>query len=238
MVNKIDKKKALKKILNEKTLLEMNGGGDLDSAYTNIPGDVTLNGGPVSVKTLLDKHTGIITEFDELRKSLGGNTLSSSISQLDESTYDKPGSLPDYILEKNTPVTPKELTDNGVIGFPIYIADQIAKSTGSTNPVLPTGMKAEDIKTNGVGPVTYITDNDITALAGTQNNGVNRYLTLYDLITSDDGKFLSSDVDFILNRFSSLAQFKHLPALEYLIQGGGSKSNTTSKKNKSRKIRK
>ena len=237
----MDKKKALKKILNEKTLLEMNGGGDLDSAYTNIPGDVTLNGGPVTVKTLLDRHTGIITEFDELRKSLGGNTLSSSISQLDESTYDKPGSLPDYILEKHTPVTPKELTDNGVIGFPLYIADQIAKSTGTTNPVLPTGMKADEIKTNGLSSVNYITDNDIAQLITKENNGTNRYLTLYDLITNDDGKFLSSDVDFILNRFSSLAQFKHLPALEYLASGGmlgGSKSNTTYKKNKSRKIRK
>ena len=234
----MDKKKALKKILNEKTLLEMSGGGDLDSAYTNIPGDVTLNGTPVTVKSLLDRHTGIITEFDELRKSLGGNTLSSSISQLDVSTYNKPGALPDYIDKKKTPVTPKELTDNGVIGFPLYIADQIAKSTGSTDPILPTGITPDSIKTNGLSSVDYITDNDIDELKGKQNNGINRYLTLYDLITNDDGKFLSSDVDFILNRFSSLAQFKHLPALQYLAMGGGSKSNATSKKNKSRKIRK
>lgn len=234
----MDKKKALKKILNEKTLLEMSGGGDLDSAYTNIPGDVTLNGTAVTVKTLLDRHTGIITEFDELRKSLGGNTLSSSISQLDASTYNKPGSLPDYIHKKNTPVTPKELTDNGVIGFPLYIADQIAKSTGSTDPILPTGITPDGIKTNGLSSVNYITDNDIDELKGKQNNGINRYLTLYDLITNDDGKFLSSDVDFILNRFSSLAQFKHLPALQYLAMGGGSKSNAISKRNRSRKIRK
>ena len=236
----MDKKNALKKKLNEKTLFEMTGGGDLDSTVTNIPGKVTLDGTKVTVKSLLDKHTGIVTEFDELRKSLGGSTLSSAISQLDGSTYNKPGTLPDYIQDKITPVTPQELTDEGVIGFPLYIADQIAKSTGSTNPVLPTGMKPVDIKiNNGLGPVTYIKDDDITALVNTTNDGVNRYLTLYDLITNDDGKFLSPDVDFILNRFSSLAQFKHLPALEYLIQaGGGQKSNTTSKKNKSRKIRK
>ena len=62
-------------------------------------------------------------------------------------------------------------------------------------------------------------------------NGKNRVLTLYDLITKDDGTFLSPDVDAILNRLSSLAQFKHLPSITNLA-GGGSKRNRSKKNRK------
>lgn len=244
MENKIDKKNALKKMLNEKTLLEMSGGADLDSSVTNIPGGITLNG-KTKVSDLMEMITGIKSEITELKKTLGGASLSSLIATLDKSQIVMNAGkkelkiLPAFIKEKITPVSTDDLGSNNITGFPLYIADQIAKSTGNNNPKLSTGMIPGKIKDIGA-PVAYIKQEDIDLLASKDNGGINRYLTLYDLITNDDGQFLSSDLDFILNRFSSLAQFKHLPALEYLATGmvGGSTQNNVSKKNRSRKVRK
>ena len=80
-----------------------------------------------------------------------------------------------------------------------------------------------------------ITDpnNDYTFVATqTPSLGKNRVLTLFDLITKDDGTFLSSDVDAIMNRLSSLAQFKHLPSISHLTGGGGGRRNRSRKSRK------
>ena len=261
MTNKKEKKNALKKMLNEKPLFEMSGGGDLDPNVTNIPGDVTLGGvngaGGKPITELLDNILGFNTTNTNLIKALGGtkdddessgtsgstSSFFDIIKDLDKITEINE-KLPAFIKDKTSPVTAQELQANGIMGFPLYIANQISKSTGIYNPVLPTGMTPEELfGTGSIFDLGHIHDEDKQDLeelsgSGYNNSGRNRYLTLYDLITDNNGRFLSPDVQFILDRFSSLAQFKHLPALEYLIQSGGQKSNSTPKKNKSRKVRK
>lgn len=249
MTNKKEKKNALKKMLNEKPLFEMSGGGgDLPPDYTNIPGSVTLGadngaaGKPVT--ELLDNILGFNTTNTDLIKALGGTNFFDKIKDLDD-TAEVDEQIKSIIGDKPTPVTPQELQDKGIMGFPMYIANQIIKSTGIYNPVLPTGMTPDDLldPNKTTFALDYVNPTDKVELETLStpnytNEGKNRFLTLYDLITDDNGKFLSPDVQFILDRFSSLAQFKHLPALEYLIQSGGQKSNSVPKKNKSRKVRK
>jgi hypothetical protein len=236
MTNKKEKKDALKKMLNDKTLLEMSGGGDLDPGTDNIPGNVTL-AGKKPIDELLSNLDGIKVRMDRVENTLGGDNfvakLNNDVKNKNdlEKFYNELGSL------KETPYSVDDLVDNHIGGLPLYLADQIKKATGNDNINLPTGDTIDDLtdKNTNLDLITNTDKNEFNDLNGdpTNKKPVNRYLTLFDLITDDDGKFLSKDLDFILNRFSSLAQFKHLPKMEYLLQSGGS-----SKKNRSRKIRK
>lgn len=237
MMNKKEKKNALKKMLNEKTLLEMSGGGDLDPSITNIPGAVTLGADGTTpgmeVNGLLNNINGLKKDLENVENILGGDKFCSKLNdnvtskiELEENLYKNIGGV------KPTPYSVEDLVDNKVYGLPLYLADQIAKSTGNNNPTLPTGLDVDELS-----KMTYSLEfikNDITEFNNlTTKKPVNRYLTLFDLITDDNGEFLSKDLNFILNRFSSLAQFKHLPRMEYLLQDGGNR-----KRNKSRKLRK
>jgi hypothetical protein len=239
MVNNNDKKKILKQMLNEKTLFEMNGGAGITtpSIYGSaIPSTTKIGTGASTDPTIgsvVSNITGIKTSMSETQGALGATNFINLMRTLGKDSDVKTNPQ----LNGALPLTVEQVKQKGYVGLPIYIADQISKVTGT----MASGQVAID-KT--VEDLKDASDNDLTLISYSSfqelekaGGGKNRYLTLYDLITNDQGQFLSADLEIILNQFSSLAQFKHLPSLQYLSQEGGKKSGGSTKK-RSRKIRK
>ena len=247
MVNKKEKKDALKKMLNEKTLLEMSGGGKADwpNAFDIIPNTVKLE----------NNTSGTQTVGNVLGQLAAINTSITATNQYLSSDVSTRNTIKGLVFTNTNRISATKLIAPGdnfsgqldaTKGLPLYIADQVSKATGSMTGTSIYTQLDTSFKTNGsdialsnpitdiFSKITYPFNQDKDDLTATFNGGNNRYLTLYDLITDDNGKFLSPDVDLILNRFSGLAQFKHLPALQFLpgVSGGG------RRKNKSRKVRK
>lgn len=220
MTNKKDKKNALRKMLNEKTLLEMSGGQAAPPTNWNvgtnvfIPETVSLKKtttGYTTVGALINRVSQAETAITGLTNYSGGDTNLDTIRSLNSSNIEQ--KIGTTLLSPNIR-SPIDTTK----GLPLYIADQITKLVGNIQY-----KSKDDLKF-----LLYPTEADLNTL------GKNRALTLYDLIVKDDGTFLSPDVELILNRFSAIAQFKHLPALQFIpgAQGG------SRKRNKSRKLRK
>lgn len=239
MVNNNDKKNLLKKMLNDKTLFEMNGGAagtTTPSMYgSTIPSTTKIGTGAATdptIGSLVSNITGIKTQISETQGAVGATNFINLMRTLNKNTDLKTNPQ----LNGELPLTVDDVKNKGYVGLPIYIADQISKVTGTmASGQVSISKTVDDLQSDN--NLTLVSDSSFEELRATTGGGKNRYLTLYDLITNDQGNFLSDDLEIILNQFSSLAQFKHLPSLQYLSQEGGKKSSVSTKK-KSRKIRK
>jgi hypothetical protein len=241
MVNNNDKKKILKQMLNEKTLFEMNGGAGITtpSIYGSaIPSTTKIGTGASTDPTIgsvVSNITGIKTSMSETQGALGATNFINLMRTLGKDSNVKTNQQ----LNGTLPLTVEQVQKKGYVGLPIYIADQISKVTGTmASGQVGIDKTVDDLENDASdNNLTLINESSFKELKATPGEGKNRYLTLYDLITNDQGQFLSADLEIILNQFSSLAQFKHLPSLQYLSQEGGKKSGGSTKK-RSRKIRK
>lgn len=239
MVNNSDKKNLLKKMLNDKTLFEMNGGAvTTPSLYGSaIPSTTKIGTGASTdptIGSIVSNITGIKTQMSETQGALGATNFINLMRSLNKNTDLKTNPQ----LNGTLPLTVDDVKNKGYVGLPIYIADQISKVTGTmASGQVGIDKTVDDLQSDPDNNLTLVNDSSFEELRATTGGGKNRYLTLYDLITNDQGNFLSADLEIILNQFSSLAQFKHLPSLQYLSQEGGKKSSVSTKK-RSRKIRK